>query len=204
MAKRKTKILLVDDDASLRHLMTLVLSTAGYAVRSAHDGFSALADIRSDMPDLLLSDLYMPEMSGFEFLSVVRRRFPKIPIVAMSSAYIGPGVPVGIAADVFYAKATNLRDLLEAVGGLCSQRSLKRKDPRCPVWVPRQKDDTEATEIALACTDCMRTFLEVPRKTPLVIREATCLYCSTSIEYAMVQAASYGSVATVPLQMAAA
>ena len=54
----------------------------------AEDGFSALAEIRKEVPDILLSDLNMPRMSGFELLSVVRRRFPSIRTIAMSGAFM--------------------------------------------------------------------------------------------------------------------
>ena len=57
--------------------MSHVLTEIGYRVRSAEDGFSALREMRHEVPDILLSDLNMPGMSGFELLSVVRRRFPR-------------------------------------------------------------------------------------------------------------------------------
>ena len=59
-------------------------------MRSAEDGFSALEEIRRLTPDVLLSDLNMPHMSGFELLSVVRRRFPAIYAIAMSGAFSWP------------------------------------------------------------------------------------------------------------------
>lgn len=64
--------------------MARLLVSAGYEVSKAEHGFSALLQLRRDVPDLILSDLNMPQMSGFEFLSVVRRRFPDVLVVAMS------------------------------------------------------------------------------------------------------------------------
>ena len=98
------QILVVDDEPSIRESLALLLSLAGYEVATAEDGFDALLQIKRSLPDVIVSDLNMPQMSGFEFLSVVRRRFPQIPVVAMSGAYGGDGVPGGIIADAFYAK----------------------------------------------------------------------------------------------------
>jgi CheY-like chemotaxis protein/DNA-directed RNA polymerase subunit RPC12/RpoP len=205
MSKPKIDILVVDDDPALRQLLTLVLSKSGYAVRSAYDGFSALAAIRTAVPDILLSDLYMPGMSGFELLSVVRRRFPMIPVIAMSSAYSGPDVPAGIAADAFYEKATDLHDLLKFVNGMGMLRvgpQAMRKNSISPVWIARRTDGNDATQVALACPECMRTFLEDLKDSVQVIREAGCLYCSTRIQYALVRPAGYAGAETILPAMA--
>ena len=100
-------LLVVDDEALVRTCLSDMLTRSGYTVRDASDGFSALAAIREEIPDLILSDLNMPGMSGFEFLSVVRRRFPSIRVIAMSSAYAGVDLPPGVAADVFYQKGSH-------------------------------------------------------------------------------------------------
>jgi CheY-like chemotaxis protein len=71
----------------------------------ASDGFAALATIRNRVPDILVSDLNMPVMSGFELLSIVRRRFPAIAVIAMSGAHSDMAVPSGVAADAFMPKA---------------------------------------------------------------------------------------------------
>jgi CheY-like chemotaxis protein len=68
------KLLLVDDEPSIRRVLSAVLTEMGHEVRSAEDGFAALKEMHGWMPDILLSDLNMPGMSGFELLSVVRRR----------------------------------------------------------------------------------------------------------------------------------
>jgi len=82
----KHQVLVVDDDPSVRETVALLLMSAGYDVAAAEDGFGALLQLRKMLPDLIISDLNMPHMSGFELLSVVRRRFPEILTVAMSGA----------------------------------------------------------------------------------------------------------------------
>jgi CheY-like chemotaxis protein len=196
MSSHKTTLLLVDDDDALRHLLSLILTKSGYEVRSAQDGFSALAAIREEVPNILLSDLYMPGMSGFELLSVVRRKFPVIPVIAMSSAYSGPDVPPGVAADAFYEKATDLDALLGIVNGihyLPDGRSPLPRSSVTPIWIAREAKDSADAYIVLACPECMRTFPLLRTETVFVIREARCLHCSTLIPYALVQAAALPS-----------
>jgi CheY-like chemotaxis protein len=95
----KRQILVVDDDPSLRETFAMLLVSAGYDVQVAGDGFSALLELRKMLPDAIISDLNMPRMSGFEFLSIVRRRFPEILTVAMSGAHGGEESPPGVVAD---------------------------------------------------------------------------------------------------------
>ena len=69
-------VLVVDDKEWIRVAISLVLEEFGYSVRFAEDGHSALREIQQQNPDILLSDLTMPGMSGFELLINVRRLFP--------------------------------------------------------------------------------------------------------------------------------
>ena len=59
----KANLLIVDDALSIRMLLSQILARDGYTTRSAEDGFSALAEIRREVPDLLISDLNMPGRS---------------------------------------------------------------------------------------------------------------------------------------------
>ncbi len=189
MPTQNTNLLIVDDDGALLHLLSIILTHSGYDVRTAHDGFAALAAIRAEIPDILLSDLYMPGMSGFELLSVVRRRFPMIPVIAMSSAYSGPGVPAGVVADAFYEKATDLNALLGIVNGI---RVLPdgifevSRSPMDPVWLPWQADGSEDSSLVITCPECMRSFAPL-RTGPMIIHQAKCIYCDTVIPYAVIQ-----------------
>jgi CheY-like chemotaxis protein len=102
----KHQILVVDNDSAVRDSLVMVLETSGYDVTSAIDGFDALKQLKTKRPALVLSDLNMPQMSGFEFLSVVRRRFPQISVIAMSGAYtLEEAVPSGLVADAFISRA---------------------------------------------------------------------------------------------------
>jgi CheY-like chemotaxis protein len=65
---------------------------------------SCLTEIRQVIQEIPLSDLNMPGMSGFELLSIVRRQFPTISLVAMSGAFSGTQIRCGVTAHAFYPK----------------------------------------------------------------------------------------------------
>ncbi len=133
---RKPNILIVDDDEQIRRLLSTILERSGYSVRRAHDGVAALEELRVEIPDILLSDLYMPRMTGFELLPVVRQQFPKTRVVAMSSAYSGNEVPAGVAADAFYPKASNVAGLLEIIETMACLDALRPCHPRPEYALP--------------------------------------------------------------------
>lgn len=118
------RVLIVDDEPAIRTLMSRVLAGPGYRVRSAEDGFSALAEIRNEIPNIILSDLNMPGMSGFELISVVRRRYPSIMVIAMSGTFSGDEASSGIAANAFYQKGCGAASLLKMIKDLLESGSV--------------------------------------------------------------------------------
>jgi len=185
----KHRILVVDDDPSIREIMTRVLEVIGYDVSTAEDGLDALLQLRRVTPDVIISDLNMPQMSGFEFLSVVRRRFPEIPVVAVSGAYVsGDHVPGGVIADAFYAKGQHLGELLHTVAELIrttAARTINHYRQSAPVWIPRNGKDSKGVPfIVLTCTECLRSFpLSVMHEGVQEIQETPCLFCAVPVRY---------------------
>jgi hypothetical protein len=196
MPSLRNNLLIVEDDAQLRILLTAILTSFGYRVRAAEDGFAALVQIRADLPDLILSDLYMLGMSGFELLSVVRRRYPEITVIAMSSAFSGCGIPSGVAADAFYQKATGvdcLLSLLEEAAGLGGMDMAQRLRDSAPIWIATHPPQSAVEDnIVIACPECLRTSAYAPDHHISVVRHADCAYCHTRIYYAMVQTTDPG------------
>jgi two-component system response regulator CpxR len=78
------KLLLVDDDAELRGLMTEFFGSHGIEVDTAHDGAQGLARAVEDRHDLVLLDVMMPKLDGFEVLRQIRRR-SKIPVIMLTA-----------------------------------------------------------------------------------------------------------------------
>jgi YesN/AraC family two-component response regulator len=81
-----------------------IVRSFGFSVRTAEDGFVALKILREVLPDVIISDLRMPNMSGFELLSVVRRRFPHLPTIGISGEFILATTPLGLLVDHFFQK----------------------------------------------------------------------------------------------------
>jgi DNA-binding response OmpR family regulator len=78
------RILLVDDDPETYAVVRLVLRDAGYTVETAPDAPTALAIIAASPPDLLITDLVMPDLTGWSVFARARRLSPTLPIIIMS------------------------------------------------------------------------------------------------------------------------
>ncbi len=82
-----TSILVVDDDQSLRELLRLHLSSAGYEVSTAADGIEAGYAVLKSPPDLIITDVNMPNMDGYAFVEALKadKTLPKIPVIFLTS-----------------------------------------------------------------------------------------------------------------------
>jgi CheY-like chemotaxis protein len=186
----KHRVLVVDDEPGVRECLAEVLATSGYDVSTAEHGFDALLQLRRAPPDVIISDLNMPQMSGFEFLSVVRRRFPEILVVATSGAYeSGDHVPGGVIADAFYAKGKHHpEELSRTVAALLrtvAETAMNHHRHSAPVWIPRNGKDSKGVPfIVLTCTECLRSFpLSVMHEGVQEIQQTPCLFCAAPVRY---------------------
>lgn len=80
-------ILIVDDDKGIRDLLRLHLSSAGYEVHVAEDAIAAGYIVLRSPPDLIISDINMPHMDGFEFVAALRadKSLPDIPVIFLTT-----------------------------------------------------------------------------------------------------------------------
>ncbi len=83
------KILAVDDDPDILEALTMILESQGYQVVTATDGVEGLANLKAEMPDLLILDLLMPKMDGFAVCKELQdprwAKYRKIPILILTS-----------------------------------------------------------------------------------------------------------------------
>jgi CheY-like chemotaxis protein len=151
------RILIVEDDTRVLEVGKMLLESQGYEVHTATDGFEALIALKRSLPDIIISDLSMPNMNGFELLSVVRRRFPIIPVIVISGQFSDLSLPESVLADAFFAKGQykpealfkKILDLLHEL----PPRPRAGRPVKAAVWVKNDKGF-----VAVTCTDCLRTF----------------------------------------------
>ena len=179
----KYRVLVVDDEPLIRETSKLVLDDQGYEVRTAVDGFAALVELRRSLPDMIISDLSMPNMSGFEFLSIVRRRFPHIPVIAMSGQFDQMN-PAGLIADVYFSKGHYTpEELFTCISRLLEQGTIRphiAKPDKAPVWIPRNASGY----VVITCTECLRSFSVSEQdlaggKTE--VQDLPCEFCNTPV-----------------------
>jgi YesN/AraC family two-component response regulator len=108
------KILLVEDEEAVRSMLKAVLEDEGYHVQEASNGKEALQSHASSSPDLILTDIVMPDIEGIEMIMKLRKSDPKVKIVAMSGGdYLTIAKKLG--ADHVLAKPFSHQTLLEAL-----------------------------------------------------------------------------------------
>jgi CheY-like chemotaxis protein len=109
-------VLVVDDDPDMIDALLLVLGTAGYATRSAANGKQALEAVAQNKPALVLLDMLMPVMNGWQFARELHDRYGRaVPIVVVSAAEHVRARAQEVGAEDALSKPFNMADLLRVV-----------------------------------------------------------------------------------------
>lgn len=126
MSAAAERILLIEDDPSIQRGLELNLSLEGYAVRCASDGPAGLAVAAEWKPDLVLLDIMLPSLSGYDVCRELRRRSPTLPILILSAkgSELDKVRGLDLGADDFVSKPFGLAELLARVKAL-----LRRSKP---------------------------------------------------------------------------
>lgn len=179
----RRRVLLVDSNEALLLGCSDALLAEGLEVITASNGFEALNILRGAHPDLLVTELNLPHMSGFELLSVVRKRFPLISVIATSSEYTAITVPHETICDVFVPKSAKFfSELIGEARSLISESPIRSSQPKArvaPVWIPR----SASGYIVLTCPECLRSFsVSEPQASS---GHDICVFCSTDVPFRM-------------------
>ena len=110
------QVLVVDDDEGIREFVAMALSSVGYDVMSAPDGAAALELLATSQPAVILLDMLMPKVDGWEFARLYEQRpGPHAPIIVLTAARDAQARAAEIKADAWLAKPFHLDALFACV-----------------------------------------------------------------------------------------
>lgn len=130
MPDKKIDILVVDDEEMMRELLEDVLQMEGYSVESAEDGQAALIRVKESAPLLVISDIKMPRMNGFELLKAVKDRFPDMRVIMMTGYSDDFTVKdaLRLNADEYIIKPFNTHDITSVVKSVLEEQANEAKE----------------------------------------------------------------------------
>jgi DNA-binding response OmpR family regulator len=127
VSEPKRKVIIVDDDRETRELLNLALSREGFDVSEAANGLRLISNLHVDRPDLILMDVNMSWIDGFELCRSVRKnpQFHDIPIVFISGRTAPSDIKRGLDAGAsdYFTKPVELRRLVKRIHELISART---------------------------------------------------------------------------------
>ena len=128
----KGKILVVDDEIYIVHILDFSLGIEGYEVMTALDGEQALAKVAQDKPDLIVLDIMMPKLDGYETCKALKSNpeTKDIPVILLSAKGRNVDQKVGfeVGADDYITKPFSPRKLVERINAILGQTSRTGSD----------------------------------------------------------------------------
>jgi CheY-like chemotaxis protein len=122
------RVLIVDDDASLRHLVRMTLPSEGFDILEAHDGADALEQIRIRVPDIVVLDWNMPERSGSAVLGELQTSHPDLPVIVLTAEHrpSHKALAGALGARTFLTKPFSPLELLATIEALLEEPPRRR------------------------------------------------------------------------------
>ncbi len=110
-------ILILDDEKTIRKAISFVLSRNGHHIIEAYNPKAALEKMQLQEPDLIIMDLDLPVMSGFDFLKILRKRDKQIPIIILTSQKVSPDLlsEHKINPDQLISKESTMPEIIDAI-----------------------------------------------------------------------------------------
>jgi DNA-binding response OmpR family regulator len=126
MKKNRVKILLVEDEPILAQLVSLFLQKSGYRVVHVDDGSKVIETVKKEMPDLIILDVMIPKLNGFEVCQKLKKdkKLKLIPVLILSALVQRGEIEAGIrmGADLYMTKPFQNSELLENIQELLRDR----------------------------------------------------------------------------------
>ncbi len=130
MLQKDVNILLVDDDHSLRNMLSFVLGKEGYQVEEAQSGLDALKKLKSRKYDLVISDIRMPDLNGIELLKKIKTHDPELPVI-MITAYAATNDAIEamkLGAEDYVTKPFNLDELKIVINKSLHKKNIEQEN----------------------------------------------------------------------------
>ena len=167
------KILVVEDDEDLNRFVSVSLRNANYEVYSAFDGLDALNQMETNKFDLLLTDIMMPKMNGFELAESVRSTDKTLPIIFMTAKDDKPSKMLGynIGIDEYITKPFDMDIIMMMIKAILRRAKIETEKEICIGNLVMNSEERTATvdgqEIALTVRefDILFKLLSYPKKT---------------------------------------
>lgn len=159
------KVLIVDDSEDMRVILSSVLRKMGYKILTAHNGADAVDQVGKELPDIVIMDIKMPVMDGFEAMKLMKKRFQSLPIILMTAfAEIETAVQaVKLGAYDYITKPFDNEKIVIAIKNALTEQKLKHE-------VRKLKSNVEnrspLTEIMGSSNELKRVFVQVNRVAP--------------------------------------
>ena len=129
----KGKILVVDDEIYIVHILDFSLGMEGYEVVTALDGEQALEKVKTEKPDLIVLDIMMPKLDGYEVCKTIKSDpgTKQIPVILLSAKGRNVDQKMGfdVGADDYITKPFSPRKLVERINQLLGQTVTERPTP---------------------------------------------------------------------------
>ncbi|MDC0719278.1 sigma-54-dependent transcriptional regulator [Nannocystis bainbridge] len=143
---KPTRILVVDDESSARSALSELLREEGYEVQSAADGYKALGRVDQWEPDVVITDVKMPGLTGLELITKLREIYPDVAVVVMTAfgSVEGAVEALHLGADDYLGKPVDLPQLLIGLQRVLRHRALQREARQLRSALASQRADMRA------------------------------------------------------------
>jgi len=120
------KILIIEDDPSLLRLYSIILRKAGYETLQAQNGLDAWDIIEKEHIDLIITDVMMPEMDGYEFVRLLRETNPVIPVLIITAKddFVSKNIGFSLGADDYMVKPADSDEMVLRVKALLRRSNI--------------------------------------------------------------------------------
>ena len=136
MAERRPKVIIVDDDRDTREMLTLALDLEGYDVSQAANGIRLISSLHVDRPDVILLDVMMSWIDGFELCRSIKKteEFRDIPVIFISARKTPEDVQKGIQAGAadYFTKPVDIEKLMARINEFVRRPTAEASPPRGP------------------------------------------------------------------------